>query len=679
MTPFCLHRIKVVHNLKIPNTSGASDGPVPRCRSSYSKRKIDTNVLPTSNTLIQNYRPLQPVALNSSNLHPTHLNPSIFPPSTMVGASYPHRSEGPSAQPFWANYGHRTILSNKRTMGHSAHLEDASGSSLSAPPVEDTLLSKPDIDMSPAFKRARLAASLPHRNSLGESREHLPAPLPTSSACLPRHLKAFARLAPRPRARIIVADVHRMGRIAVHADVFAQIIEAEERVMGPGAAQTRRACRRERPRSTSGTSSYKSSTDSNTTHASNDSISTLSSVLTSDLEDASGIAAPWPDSQYPWSFTAIQVEDERVRARHAELAHVERWLTTADDEFDGDEEAVWHTSASGLEGELPGLGELSEFPTGPIANSSLSDSVASDEDGADARTALLARASVQDFIARRTARAVVQHTPSGDVVRCICRAGADGRPMIQCSDCRTWAHRICMDAPVVGTQWRCWRCAPTKAAPESVFQPTFVPNSTPSRRIVVPPPIPMRAPQWQPSLLLPPAPLPETPERMAPFPFHSFITPRFFADFARRDTDDEGDAEMADGSPRRQRVYSPMQSPKRMCIEPSPSTPPPLQSNGTTTPMTPERSTGPRTRPQHSGSTITDSAGPASPAGVGGLYAGTGACAGADVFSGEVGVYAGEDSPVQQRRVHRVWQLGTASNSKASSDASVRRGDTVAS
>ncbi|KAG8713542.1 hypothetical protein FRC11_011848 [Ceratobasidium sp. 423] len=469
-------------------------------------------------------------------------------------------------------------------MSHSAHLGDVSASSLSAPtPIEDALLSKADIDLSPASKRVRLAASLPHRNSLRESRDPLPAPLPITSAYLPRHLKAFARLAPRPRARIIIADVHRMGRIAVHADVFAQIIEAEERVMGPGAARTQRAC---------------------------------------------------------------------------------------------------------LEGELPGLGELPEFPTGPIANSSLSDSVAS-EDGADARTALLARASVQDFIARRTARAVVQHTPSGDVVRCICRAGADGRPMIQCSDCRTWAHRICMDAPVAGTQWRCWRCAPTKPAPESVFQPTFVPNSTPSRRIVVPPPIPMRAPQWQPSPLLPPVPLPETPERAAAFPFHSFITPRFFADFARRDTDDEGDAEVADGSPRRQRVYSPVQSPKRpqspeedepMRAEPSPNTPPPLRSNGTTTPMTPERSTGPRPQPQHSGSTVADSTGPASPTGVGGgLYAGTGACSGPDVFSGEVSVYADEYSPVQQRRAHRVWQLGTGSNAKASSDVSVRRGDTVAS
>ncbi|CAE6435141.1 unnamed protein product [Rhizoctonia solani] len=649
------------------------------------KRKIDTNVPSTSNIFIQNYQPLQPVALNSSTLHP---NASAFPTPSMLGASYPHRSQGPSAQPFWANYGHRTILSTKQAMDRPARLEDVSA------PIEDALLSKVDIDLSPASKRARLAASLPHRNPLPskrarlaaslphrnplrESRDHLPAPLPTTAACLPRHLKAFARLAPRPRARIIVADVHHMGRIAVHADVFAQIIEAEERVMGPGAARTRRACRRERPRSTSGTNSYRSSIDSNTTHTSNDSISTLSSVLTSDLED-SGVAGPWPDSQYPWSFTALQVEDQRVRARHAELAHVEQWLAAADDEFGENEEPAWNTSASGLEGDLPGLGELPEFSTGPVANSSLSDSVASDEDGADARTALLARASVQDFIARRTARAVIQHTPSGDVVRCICRAGADGRPMIQCSDCRTWAHRICMDAPVAGTHWRCWRCAPIKAAPESVFQPTFVPNSTPSRRIV-----------WQPSPLLPPAPLPETPERTAPFPFHSFITPRFFADFARRDTDDEGDAEMADGSPRRQRMYSPVQSPKRnqllgddgsMHMEPSPSTPPPLQSNGTTTPMTPERSAGPRPQPQHSGSTVADSAGPASPTGlVNGLYAGTGACSEPDAFSGEVGVYAGEDSPVRQRRAHRVWQLGTGSNPKAPSDVGVRRGDTVAS
>ncbi|EUC66777.1 PHD domain protein [Rhizoctonia solani AG-3 Rhs1AP] len=645
------------------------------------KRKIDTNVLSTSNTFIQSYQPLQPVALNSSTLHPTHLNASVFRSPTMLGASYPHRSQGPSAQPFWANYGHRTISGNRQVMGHSTHLEDVSA------PIEDALLSKVDIDLGPASKRARLAASLPHRNSLRE-RDTLPAPLPITSACLPRHLKAFARLAPRPRSRIIVADVHRMGRIAVHTDVFAQIIEAEERVMGPGAARTQRACRRERPRSTSGTNSFRSSTDSNTTHASNDSISTLSSVLTSDLEDVSGVAGPWPDSQYPWSFTALQVEDQRVRARHAELAHVEQWLAAADEELDEHEEPAWNTSASALDGELPGLGELPEFPTGPIANSSLSDSVASDEDGADARTALLARASVQDFIARRTARAVVQHTPSGDVVRCICRAGADGRPMVKCSDCRTWAHRICMDAPVVGTQWRCWRCAPTKTVPESVFQPTFVPNSTPSRRIVVPPPIAMRAPQWQPSPLLPPVPLPETPERMAPFPFHSFITPRFFADFARRDTDDEGEFELADGSPRRQRVYSPAQSPKRtqsmgedesIHIEHSPSTPPPLQSDGTTTPMTPERSIGPRPQPQHSGSTIVDSAGPASPTGVESLYAGSGACSGPGVFSSEVGVYAGEDSPVQQRRAHRVWQMGTGSNSKASSDVGARRGDTVAS
>ncbi|CAE6521383.1 unnamed protein product [Rhizoctonia solani] len=606
----------------------------------------------------------------------------------MLGASYPHRTQGPSAQPYWANYGHRTILGNKQIMSHTAHLEDISASSLSAP-MEDALLSKADIDLTPASKRVRLAASLPHRNSLRESRDPLPAPLPITSACLPRHLKAFARLAPRPRARIIVADVHHMGRIAVHEDVFAQIIEAEERVMGPGAARTRRACRRERPRSTSGSNSYRSNTDSSSTHTSNDSISTLSSVLTSDLDDVSSVAGPWPDSQYPWSFTARQVEDQRVRARNAELAHVEWWLAAADDEFGEGEAAAWNTSGSSLEGELPGLGELPEFPTGPIANSSLSDSVASDEDGADARTALLARASVQDFIARRTARAVVQHTPSGDVVRCICRAGADGRPMIQCGDCRTWAHRICMDAPVAGTQWRCWRCAPTKPAPESVFQPTFVPNSTPSRRVVVPPPIPMRAPQWQPSPLLPPVPLPETPERTASFPFHSFITPRFFADFARRDTDDEGDAELADGSPRRQCAYSPVQSPKRpqslgedkpIRIEPSSSTPPPLRSNGTTTPITPERGTGPRPQPQHSGSTVADSTGPASPTGVGGgLYAGTGACSAPDVFSGEVGVYADEDSPVQQRRAHRVWQLGTGSNAKASSDVGVRRGDTMAS
>lgn len=659
------------------------------------KRKIDANILTTSNTLIQNGQPLQPVALNASTLYPTHLNAPVLPPPATLESPYPTRPQGPFAQPYWANYGHRTILGNKRAAIHSAPPEPTSSGLLtsSAPygaSVERTLLPTADIDLSPRAKRVRLVSSLPHSASLHESSDPVPAPLPTTSASLPRHLKAFARLAPRPRAHIIVADVHRMGRVAVHADVFTQIVEAEERVMGPGAARTQRALRRERTGSASMGHGHRYSIDSTMTHTSNGSISTMTSVLTaSDVEDVSDVAAPWPDSQYPWAFTSLQLEDKRVRSRHAELAHVERWLKAADDELDEDEEPGWNTSTSGLEGGLPGLGEMTEFSNGPIANPSLSDSAASDEDGADARNALLARASVQEFIARRTARAVLQHTPSGDVVRCICMAGADGRPMIQCTECRTWAHRICMDAPGAGTHWRCWRCGPTMTAPESFAQPTFVPNSTPSRRIVVPPPPPARAVQWQPSPLLPPVPLPETPERTAPFPFHSFITPRFFADFARRDTDDEGDAEMADGSPRRQRVYSPVQSPQRPRVEesgeparsePSPNTPPPIQSNVTTTPITPERGTGPRPQPQHSGSTVADSAGPVSPAGAeaGGVYAGTGVCSGLGVFSGEIGVYAGEDSPVRQRRVHRAWQLGPSANPKASSDVGARRGDAVA-
>jgi hypothetical protein len=458
--------------------------------------------------------------------------------------------------------------------------------------------------------------------------------------------------------------------------------------MGPGAACTRRAHRRDRTRSGSGSNKY-TTHDTNMFDVSNDTAANCRRNGPSPLDDNAVISAPWPDAQYPWSFIAVQVEDKRARSRHAELAHVERWLETAEDEHDEGEEPAWNTSATGLEGGLSGLDELRSFSN--IANPSLPDSVASDEDGADARTALLARASVQEFIARRTARAVVQHTASGDVVRCICRAGADGRPMIRCSECRTWAHRICMDAPGAGSHWRCWRCGPAVSAPPELAaaQPTFVPNSTPGRRIVARPPPPTRAVQWQPSPLIPSVPLPETPERAAPFPFHTFITPRFFTDFGRRDTDDEGDAEMVDGSPARQRMYSPVQSPSRarplqsnrpLQFEPSPTTPPPLMSNATTTPMTPERTTGPRPHPQHSGSTAADSTGPASPAGAGGgsVYAGAGSCTGPEVFAGDVSVYAGEDSPVRQRRAHRAWQFSTATNAKAPSDVGTRRGDGVA-
>ncbi|KAG9098378.1 hypothetical protein FRC06_006465 [Ceratobasidium sp. 370] len=549
-------------------------------------------------------------------------------------------------------------------------------------PLGNNLLPAPDIDLVPGAKRARFAPSLPH-SSAPES--PVPPPLPTTSASLPKHLQAFTRATPRPRARIIVADVRRMGRMAVHADVFDQLVEQEERITGPGGAWTRRACRRDRARSGPGPNKY-GSRDSNTVNGSTDFGQDVSTTLDND----EAISPPWPDTQYPWSLIAVQVEDKRVRSRHAELAHVERWLGAAEDEIDDNEESAWNTSPSGLEGGLSGLDELPGFSNGPVVNSSLSDSVASDEDGADARTALLARASVQEFIARRTARAVVQHTPSGEVVRCICRAGADGRPMIQCSDCRTWAHRICMDAPVTVNQWRCWRCAPTlPAAPESIVsQPTFVPNSTPGRRVVARPPLATRAVQWQPSPLLPAVPLPETPERAAPFPFHTFITPRFFTDFARRDTDDEGDADMADGSPTRRRIYSPAQSPShvhsssadRQPLQPSPATPPPIRSNVNATPMTPERSAGPRPQPQHSGSTAADSTGPASPAVVGGtsMYAGNGACNGPDVFTADVSVYASEDSPLRQRRVHRVWQLGGPNNTKVASDMGARRGDGVA-
>lgn len=589
------------------------------------------------------------------------------------------------AQPYWANHGQQTTNDDKKALIHSSTSEATSSGTLSTPnpygasSIRSALL--PAADISPRTKRARLAPSLPHRPSSDDS---FVPPLPTTSASLPRHLQAFTHAAPRPRAHIIVADVHRMGRVAVHADVFAQIVEAEERVMGLGAARTRRARQKERTRSGPGNHRYSISVDSVVTTSSNNTSTEFNNGLSSNLGDITDISAPWPDAQYPWSFTTVQLADKRARSKHAELAHVERWLGAGEDELDGAEEPAWNTSGSALEDGLAGLDEIPGYPSAPIPPS-LSGSAASDEDGADARTALLARASVQEFIARRTARAVVQHTASGDVVRCICRAGADGRPMIQCSDCRTWAHRICMDAPGAGSHWRCWRCAPAVAAPQSISQPTFVPNTTPGRRIAPRAPVPTHAVQWQPSPLLPAVPLPETPERTAPFPFHTFITPRFFTDFGRRDTDDEGDAEMADGSPSRQRIYSPVQSPQHTQLlqfnapphpEPSPSTPPPLRSNATTTPMTPERSAGPRPHPQHSGSTVADSTGPVSPAGAGGdsIYADTGSRGG---FTGEVGVYAGEDSPVRQRRAHRAWQLGTGPTAKAQSDMGVWRGDGV--
>ncbi|QRV91007.1 hypothetical protein RhiJN_19025 [Ceratobasidium sp. AG-Ba] len=662
-----LSPIKVVHNLQNPQHPAQVTDWRLAADCQLGKRKIDSD-RPTSSSHLQSGTPLQPVALNAHPPHLNHRHASAFAPASTVALPYPSQHQGTLAQPYWANYG--SSNETKRTLVHSTY----PGARLSGPPptshpynhspLGNNLLPAADLDLIPDAKRARVTPSLP-----SASPPETPiSPLPITSASLPKHLQAFTRAAPRPRAHIIVADVHRMGRVAVHADVFAQIVEQEERIAGPGAAWTRRARRRDRARPNSGSGKYNNGSNATTPNPEHD----RSSVI----DDTTDLSPPWPDTQYPWSLIAVQVEDKRVRARHAELAHVERWLESAEDELDENEEPAWNSSNTGLEGGLSVLDDIPGYPTGPLMNSSLSDSVASDEDGADARTALLARASVQEFIARRTARAVVQHTPSGDVVRCICRGGADGRPMIQCSDCRTWAHRICMDAPGTASQWRCWRCAPALPAASElvVAQPTFVPNSTPGRRIAARPPLPTRAVQWQPSPLLPSVPLPETPERAAPFPFHTFITPRFFADFARRD-DDEGDADMVDGSPTRSRP-----PPNPLSLQPSPATPPPIRSNGNATPMTPERSAGPRPHPQHSGSTVADSAGPASPAIVGGtsVYASNGACNGPDVFISDVSVYTGEDSPVRHRRVHRSWQLGNAASTKIASETSARRGDEVA-
>ncbi|KAH9921305.1 uncharacterized protein B0H18DRAFT_1021375 [Fomitopsis serialis] len=102
-------------------------------------------------------------------------------------------------------------------------------------------------------------------------------------------------------------------------------------------------------------------------------------------------------------------------------------------------------------------------------------------DPADARAALLSKRSVRALAERRRKRD--EDEESSDEVNCPCGRGENGKPCVQCDDCKCWFHLRCMgirsEAELGGDDdpWYCPDCLGVYPSDPS-SEPTFVPTDS---------------------------------------------------------------------------------------------------------------------------------------------------------------------------------------------------------
>lgn len=220
----------------------------------------------------------------------------------------------------------------------------------------------------------------------------------------------------------------------------------------------------------------------------------------------------WPDDQFPWKLRKEERNEVQKALEDERLMWIEKFLDRdTDDEEDVepdakgagmDHEEVLSSSNWGLvyddEMDKPapvkmGRGKmvpLLAHPEDPRRAYAKKKSVFP-SDPADARAALLAKKSVRALAYRNQRRK--RHTAAEadeNAVICICNGKDDGRELVQCDDCETWYHLLCIgirNIAELGREEDAWFCrscmtrlrspSPERDPLPAVYrEPTFVPT-----------------------------------------------------------------------------------------------------------------------------------------------------------------------------------------------------------
>ncbi|PCH33118.1 hypothetical protein WOLCODRAFT_134935 [Wolfiporia cocos MD-104 SS10] len=212
----------------------------------------------------------------------------------------------------------------------------------------------------------------------------------------------------------------------------------------------------------------------------------------------------WLDTVFPWSVRSQErAETERV-LQEERLKWIERYLDRESDSSDENEnpadsqalQPVIRFQEDEPEAPRPGRGKmvpLRTFPDAQSQDAEKRDSLLVPIDPADARAALLSKRSVR-MLALRRRREMEGGLDEEDLdgeVDCMCGLGDDGRPLVQCDDCRTWYHLVCVGVKhpsELGDEddpWYCPDCLGIIGTSEPPSEPTFVPTDDkplPNRR-----------------------------------------------------------------------------------------------------------------------------------------------------------------------------------------------------
>ncbi|KZT68454.1 hypothetical protein DAEQUDRAFT_738684 [Daedalea quercina L-15889] len=201
----------------------------------------------------------------------------------------------------------------------------------------------------------------------------------------------------------------------------------------------------------------------------------------------------WIDNNFPWCTRLQERKDMLRMAKEERLKWIESYLDrdsdlTSDDEGPDMDQALQPAVESHDDDDVfpirRGRGKMVPLKANPEArppDARSRKNVLIPSDPADARAALLSKRSVRAFAERRRRRD--EDEESSDEVNCPCGQGENGRPCVQCDDCKCWFHLKCMgirsEAELGGDDdpWYCPDCLGVVAS-DPPSEPTFVPTDS---------------------------------------------------------------------------------------------------------------------------------------------------------------------------------------------------------
>ena len=202
----------------------------------------------------------------------------------------------------------------------------------------------------------------------------------------------------------------------------------------------------------------------------------------------------WVDASFPWCTRLQERKDILRMAKEERLRWIESYFEDDSDLTSTDDEGMRHSDQS-LQPAIDahdddeevrplrrGRGKMVPLNANPEARSLDArprKNVLIPSDPADARAALLSKRSVRSLAERRRRRE--EDEESSDEVNCPCGRGENGKPCVQCDDCKCWFHLKCMgirSEAELGADDDPWYCPDCLGIPSSdpLSEPTFVPT-----------------------------------------------------------------------------------------------------------------------------------------------------------------------------------------------------------